>query len=793
MRWVMNSERSLSTWAIAIVGLLAAGPVSAQTATNTCGYNAGNEYTVNTTCTFQTFNKPAAFTSAMNPGGCNSSAADDAFGWFTATSTTTILTYDPNNNHRPIMHVFTGACGALTQVGCVDAGADGANAELILQTVVGTNYMVRVQRQGTNAEMLGRLCVWSPTTTNWCGYPSISQIPVGNGVCNAQPFVKPAAYTATFNPGGCGSGNVDDAYGWFTATATTTVVSYQPPGGMDAILHVFTGACGSLTQVGCANDGGNGILETLRLTTVVGQNYLIRVQRNGSSAEMNGTICVHTPVTGDECAAPILLPVIPTCIMQTFSNAGATRSTTTPNPSCGGTVSNVNTRDIWFQFTAPLSGRVLIDTEAGTMTNGVMQLYTGTCAALTAVQCDNTSGPGNMPRIDRRCNPLTPLATYYIRFFGNTGQQGTFNICVQGWDVWETPQEDCAGGATVCGDQTINNTTNYSGCNADLNAGNRGCLAGNERQGTWYYFSPSASGTVAMDIIPDFNDDYDFAIWGPMTTISCPPAGPPARCSWAYPPNVPGYPGAIAYRTGMRTSSVDLTEGAGGDGYVAALNVIAGEYYVLYVDNFSSTGQAFSLDWSLSNGASLDCTVLPVELFGFEVAPAGDRVELRWSTASERNSSHWEVERATPGSDFEPIATLPAMGHSQSIVHYRTEDDDPATGINYYRLKQVDTDGGYTYSETLTATMGRPGMDLAVWPNPAEHTLRAALHSARPGSLDWQLVDMSGRVQRTGQRTVEAGTVQLDLFVGDLDGGTYLLVVSPPDAATRLQRHVVKR
>ncbi|HRF81429.1 MAG TPA: hypothetical protein PL070_15235, partial [Flavobacteriales bacterium] len=117
--------------------------VGAQTATNTCGYNAGNQYPVNSACTFSAFSKPNSFTAAMNPGGCNSGNYDDAFGWFTAISNTTFITYDPNDDHRPIMHVFTGACGALTQVGCNDAGGSGNNAELMLQTVVGTNYMIR--------------------------------------------------------------------------------------------------------------------------------------------------------------------------------------------------------------------------------------------------------------------------------------------------------------------------------------------------------------------------------------------------------------------------------------------------------------------------------------------------------------------------------------------------------------------------------------------------------------------------------------------------------------------------
>ena len=106
--------------------------VTAQTAANNCGYNVGNQYTVGTSCTYQDFDKPGSFSNYMTPAGntCSSGSNDDAWGWFTATATTTYLTFDPDNNHRAIMHVFSGACGSLTQVSCVNAGS-GGNLSLI--------------------------------------------------------------------------------------------------------------------------------------------------------------------------------------------------------------------------------------------------------------------------------------------------------------------------------------------------------------------------------------------------------------------------------------------------------------------------------------------------------------------------------------------------------------------------------------------------------------------------------------------------------------------------------------
>ena len=751
-------------------------------ATDACAFAATNQVSVGTGCSFQDLDKVAAYTATMNPAGCNGGNYGDAFVWFNATAPTTIITYDPDGSTRPVLHVFTGSCGSLTAAGCVDAGANGNNAELALTTVPGTNYLVRIQLYNGNGAMDGRICIWSPTTTDVCSYAAHSQIPVGNAACNTQPFAKPAAYTANLNPGTCGAGNYDDAYGWFTATATTTVITYQPPGGSNAILHVLTGACGSLSAAGCVNDGGNGVAETLVLTTTVGQNYLVRVQLSGSNNEMNGTICVHTPVTADECGSPIDLPVTADGAMQNFSNLLATRSANTPNPSCGGTVNNANTRDIWFRFTAPASGRVVINTGAGTMTNGVMQLYSGTCAALTAVECDDDDGDGNMPRIDRRCAPLTPGDIYWIRLFGNGGQQGGFGIGIQGWDTWSTPQEDCAGGHTVCSDESITNSTNYSGCTTDLAAGNRGCLAGNERQGSWYYFSPSASGTVAFDIVPAINDDYDFAIWGPLTTIACPPASGPVRCTWAYPPNVPGYPGAVAYHTGLRASSADVSENSGtsADGYVAPLTVIAGEIYVMYVDNYNTSGQAFTLDWGLTGGASLDCTVLPVELIGPEASITAGRASITWTTQSEHDSHRFIVERAGDDGDFSPIGQLPAQGHSVTRTDYRFEDGAPLPGVNHYRLRMVDIDGSEEFSPVATAVL-HPDEQLRLWPNPAEGQVAVSFTARVPGVYIWTFCDLAGRVRLSGSATLDAGATMLKAPLDGLAPGIYQFTLHGPE------------
>lgn len=625
--------------------------------------------------------------------------------------------------------------------------------------------------------------VCGQASNDLCGFAPANQYPVGTSCVNVA-FNKPAAYNPNLNPApaSCNSGNFDDAFGWFTATSATTTITFTPGGIFDdAVLHILS-ACATNAVLACADNAVFGA-ETVTLATVPGTNYIIRVQRYNGNGGFNGQLCVWSPPpppANDNCAGAIALPVLTTCTMLTFSNAGATASGTAPAPTCG----PAPTTDIWFTFTTGASGQVFIDTQAGSLGDGVMQLYSGACGALATVACNDDEdffGGLFMPEIDRRCVTLTPFTTYRIRFWGYGGATGTFGICVSAPATPTTPQEDCAGAATICNDQQINNNANFTGCTTDLTAANNGCLDGNERQGTWYFFSPSASGTAALTIQPAANIDYDFAIWGPMSTITCPPVGNPIRCSWAYPPNVPGYPGAAAFLTGMGNGAVDASENEFGNGWVAPLNIIAGQIYIMYIDNFDVTGQAFTLDWTLTNGASLDCTVLPVELIGPEADVLSDGVHLSWATQTESGSSRFVVERSTDDVHYIPIGERPAAGHSLERIEYGFQDGSPEHGLNYYRLRLLYSDGTAALSSTVAAVVGADRPYLMVQPNPTTDRITVQLPRTSSPVIHYALRTPDGTCIRQGVMPWDVHRDRLDLSLEGAAGGLYILVLEDAD------------
>ena len=113
---------------------------------------------------------------------------------------------------------------------------------------------------------------------------------------------------------------------------------------------------------------------------------------------------------------------------------------------------------------------------------------------------------------------------------------------------------------------------------------------------------------------------------------------------------------------------------------------------------------------------------LPIELTSFTAEPDGDNVNLDWITMSEVNNNYFTVEKSTDGISFEELARVDGAGNSTTVKTYNTTDTKPVTGLNYYRLKQTDFDGGFTYSGIISVNYGTdPELFVTVYPNPAVH------------------------------------------------------------------------
>lgn len=109
---------------------------------------------------------------------------------------------------------------------------------------------------------------------------------------------------------------------------------------------------------------------------------------------------------------------------------------------------------------------------------------------------------------------------------------------------------------------------------------------------------------------------------------------------------------------------------------------------------------------------------LPVEWLNFDGEIINDWGELEWKTASEVNCSHYEVERANDGNNFRKIGTRQGAGNSNNILTYNYTDKSFPTGVQYYRIKQIDFDGNYEHSNIIALDYGMQDQTLLIAPNP---------------------------------------------------------------------------
>ena len=403
----------------------------------------------------------------------------------------------------------------------------------------------------------------------------------------------------------------------------------------------------------------------------------------------------------DPCGAP-LLNVDTVCILQTGATTGATSTAGVPAPGCGSYLD----KDVWYTVVVPFSGALKIEAATGTLTDCAMAVYSGICTSLNLVACDDDSGPGLMPFLS--LTGLTPGSTIWLRIWRyGGGATGTFQICASDPPV-VIENADCITATQICTTTSFNDNNSGDGDITDLTAVNEGCLSTGEHQSAWYYFIISTAGTLTFTIDPDINtDDYDFAVWGP--TPLCPPANPPIRCSYA----------GASGNTGLNTTALDLSEGAGGDKFVQLLNVLAGELYYLCIDNYLATNAGFIFSFGGTATISCEPIILPVSILNFTGEAAGDVNILTWNTESEINTAWFYIEHSRNGKDFNIIGTLNAAGNSTELINYTFTHKDPAFGNNYYRLLQEDINGT-TFHSNIIFVEKFPSQVLQVFPNPTE-------------------------------------------------------------------------
>lgn len=156
-------------------------------------------------------------------------------------------------------------------------------------------------------------------------------------------------------------------------------------------------------------------------------------------------------------------------------------------------------------------------------------------------------------------------------------------------------------------------------------------------------------------------------------------------------------------------------------------------------------------------------------------------VMLNWSTAMESNTDRFFIERSIGEEEFTPIGELPAAGFSATTSQYYFADTLAVAGNTYYRIKQIDRDGKFSYSEVCKADIA-PKIALGLFPNPCGDGLKLIGLSSLVGNTPFYIYRMDGRIIRVGNIINKSPIINTQ----ELPEGNYILKIILPNSIKKI-------
>ncbi len=398
--------------------------------------------------------------------GCAGNADDDVWYQFTATSTAHQITVQPIAGMDPVVQLFSGDCASLVSLVCRDNGFDG-DIEIINYSglTIGQTYRIRVYHYFTGSGTGDfTICITeappAPVNDNCSGATPLTV----NGSCT---YTNSTTDGASQSLTGCAGTADDDVWFSFVATSSVQSVELVPVDNLDLVFQVYAGTCGNLNSIMCVDNTFTGGSESAQLVGLTpGVTYYIRAYDYYAGTTGDFDICITgnaapTPTNDEPCDAIQLPNVTTACQYLEFTNVGATSTpiglAPTPSSCIGGSGAAIggysaSSADVWFAITVPASGNIHVTSKpnmgVGSITDGVMALYQGSCNALTQIVCsDDNDYPGSthdlLPLIS--ASGLVPGSTVYLRYWGFGTAQGTFGFCVT-----TATNDACADALYIC-------------------------------------------------------------------------------------------------------------------------------------------------------------------------------------------------------------------------------------------------------------------------------------------------------------------------------------------------------
>jgi gliding motility-associated-like protein len=365
---------------------------------------------------------------------------------------------------------------------------------------------------------------------NPCSAGNLANSCVSNTISLTTAFSNSGIADPTIENGtGCSSvgsdataGTITDYDGWYTtvADASGNISVYATIVSGDPVVGVYSGTCGSLTLLGCDDDGGSGLDANINLTGLTaGQTLFIRVwDYGGGTGTYEITSTGGTPPANDDCVNATGLSI----------NSAPINGTTycaTQEALDWDDCQSITENNVWYSFTTPSNGDITVNLTAiacfGSGAGVDVSVFAGNCSAFTTNGClaMSSGGSGSVPTF------TGPAGTYYVMIDGDNDGSATalcdFDVdvdftadpCAAGGSG--TPvNDDCANAATLTENAAPISGTVYC---ATTEATDWNDCESNTENNVWYTFIATGNGNVNVNVFPnncfDINTNLDVSIF----------------------------------------------------------------------------------------------------------------------------------------------------------------------------------------------------------------------------------------------------------------------------------------
>jgi hypothetical protein len=558
--------------------------------------------------------------------------------------------------------------------------------------------------------------------------------------------------------------------------ATNMQATFYDPGATGCAAVVVNTPNATL----CAPTGTG----TLSPTSILfaGRPYFIRVYANINDNVQHFVNICYTPITINT------IPVNGTCNIFPVGDPG-TGPGFSPLPTgmgnrCGGAAGWDNDRRVtWFKFTP---GSTLtcatfnINVDAAVKTEIAFYNSAGTYLN-TSTLCMPLGSGIWAPALPAT---LTMGQTYYLRVYTNINDAAAHNINICA-SPYVQPNDLCSSATRIDNGGILDNNVCATGSGASSPPYEPGWVTSNSQnllcapvlQNTaWYYFTVKDNTKTTTVNVSGINcSNYgggDLSGGTAGIQMGILQGDPTKTCTQTSGMIVPPTSmGAHCFQTTATSFSFAVTPGP---------SVANGTKMYIAVDGYNGANCSYVL-------STINAIPIPVRLRYFTVWKQAQSNQLRWITSWETNNRSFDIERSFDGKEFSVIGSVPGTGTSTSDVQYKFDDYEIPT-IAYYRLKQIDIDGKYEYSNVIVIKRDNIkslfGLSFA---NPVHNNTVVTLSTETAGTTMLRVIDVAGREISAQVVECTRGNNTLVKDFSRLSGGTYYLI------ATQGENRIVKQ